>query len=53
LQRQRPCLVAKTAIDEGLTVEPGRPIDIVVTAGADVVGRGQMTVHDQQDQERS
>jgi hypothetical protein len=41
--------IAKIAIDEGLTVEPGRPIDIIVTAGADVVGRGQMTVHDQQD----
>ncbi len=41
--------IAKIAIDEGLTVEPGRPIDIVVTAGADVVGRGQMTVHGQQD----
>jgi len=41
--------IAKIAIDEGLTVEPGRPIDIVVTVGADVVGRGQMKVHDQQD----
>lgn len=37
--------IAKIAIDEGLAVEPGRPIDLVVTAGAEMVGSGQMTVH--------
>ena len=36
--------IAKIAMDEGLTVEPGSPTDLVVTAGADTVGRGQMTV---------
>lgn len=37
--------IAKIAIDQGLIVELDMPIDLVVTAGADVVGRGQMTVH--------
>ena len=37
--------IAKIAIDQGLVVELDMPIDLVVTAGADIVGRGQMTVH--------
>ena len=40
--------IAKIAIGQGLIVEPDMPIDLVVTVGADVVGRGQMTVHYEQ-----
>ena len=36
--------IAKVAIGDGLTVEPGGLIDLTVTAGAGVAGRGQMTV---------
>jgi hypothetical protein len=36
--------VAKVAIDQGLAVIPGTPIDLTVTAGAEMVGRGQLTV---------
>jgi hypothetical protein len=35
---------ALDAISEGVIIEPGEPVDIVVAAGADVVGRGQLTV---------
>jgi hypothetical protein len=35
---------AAVAIDEGLIVEPGTPVDLVVTAGVKEVGRGQLTV---------
>ncbi len=41
--------IAKIAIGEGLTVEPGSPIDLTVTAWADVVGRGQLRVRNDQD----
>ena len=37
--------IARIAIGEGVIVEPGQDIDLVVTAGPDIVGRGQMTVH--------
>ena len=40
--------IAKIAIDQGLIVELDMPIDLVVTAEADMVGRGQMTVHYEQ-----
>jgi hypothetical protein len=44
--------ISKVAIGEGLVVEPGQPIDLVVTVGLDTVGRGQMTVHPIQGTER-
>lgn len=40
--------IAKLAIDQGLTGELDMPIDLAVTVGADLVGRGQMTVHHEQ-----
>jgi hypothetical protein len=36
--------IAKVAMDEGLTVEPGSTISLAVTAGGDTVGHGQLTV---------
>lgn len=36
--------LAEVAISEGVIIEPGEPVDMVVAAGADVVGRGQLTV---------
>jgi hypothetical protein len=42
-QRLAPKL-AEVAISEGVIIEPGEPVDMVVAAGADVVGRGQLTV---------
>jgi hypothetical protein len=36
--------IGKTAVDQGLAVLPGTPIDLAVTTGADIVGRGQLTV---------
>jgi hypothetical protein len=36
--------IVKIAIGEGLTAERGSAIDLTVTAGADVVGRGQLRV---------
>jgi hypothetical protein len=36
--------ISKMAIDQGLVAEPGAPIDLIVTAGSDTVGRGQLTV---------
>jgi hypothetical protein len=41
--------ITKIAIGEGLVVEPGQPIALIVTAGTDTVGRGQMTVHPTRD----
>jgi hypothetical protein len=41
--------ISKIAISEGLVVEPGQPIDLVVTAGPDIAGRGQMMVRPVQD----
>jgi hypothetical protein len=34
--------ISKIAIDYGVIVEPGTPVDLVVSAGADTVGRGQL-----------
>jgi hypothetical protein len=41
--------IAKVAIGDGLTVEPGALIDLTVTAGAGVAGRGQMTMRNNQE----
>jgi hypothetical protein len=42
--RQLAPEISKIAIDQGLVVEPDTPMDLVVRAGADTVGRGQLTV---------
>jgi hypothetical protein len=36
--------ISRIAIDWGIAAEPGTAIDLVATAGADTVGRGQLTV---------
>jgi hypothetical protein len=37
--------ISRIAYDEGLIVQPGTPIDVVVTSGAHMIGRGQLTIH--------
>jgi hypothetical protein len=36
--------IAKIASHEGIIVEPGTPVELVVTSGTDTVGRGQLTL---------
>jgi hypothetical protein len=36
--------LAKVAGDEVVTIEPGAPVDLVVTAGSETVGQGQLTL---------
>ena len=36
---------SRIAREQGLVVQPGTPIDVVVTSGTHMVGRGQLTVH--------
>jgi hypothetical protein len=36
--------ISEIAIDQGLVVEPGTPLDLAVTAATEIVGRGQLTL---------